>query len=150
MSSMHGTAYEFDGLEEVEQRLARVISTEWPDAFAAMVVDVAVQLQGRVKARTPRRTSRLADGWRVGNLVRKGADWYIEVYNNVEYAECVEEGHRQQPGRYVPAIGKRLKARHVPGVHMMRISLAEVEARLPGYMRTWLNKFMVDHPIYGD
>lgn len=34
----------------------------------------------------------------------------IAVGTNTEYAAPVELGHHQKPGRYVPAIGKRLKA----------------------------------------
>ena len=32
----------------------------------------------------------------------------VAIGTNVEYAPFVELGHHQQPGRYVPAIGKRL------------------------------------------
>ena len=39
----------------------------------------------------------------------------VYVGTNVEYAPYVELGHHQQPGRYVPAIGKRLKASYVAG-----------------------------------
>jgi hypothetical protein len=35
--------------------------------------------------------------------------------NTREYAPYVHYGHRQTPGRYVPAIGKRLVASFVPG-----------------------------------
>lgn len=37
-----------------------------------------------------------------------------------KYAPHVEYGHRQTPGRYVPAIGKRLVASYVPGQHFFR------------------------------
>ena len=35
------------------------------------------------------------------------------VGTSVSYAPYVEYGHNQEPGRYVPAIGKRLVASHV-------------------------------------
>jgi len=38
----------------------------------------------------------------------------------VEYAPYVEFGHHQQPGRFVPAIGKRLVASYVPGKPFFR------------------------------
>ena len=41
-----------------------------------------------------------------------------------EYAPHVEYGHRQTPGRFVPAIGKRLKASYVPGQHFLRANVA--------------------------
>ena len=42
------------------------------------------------------------------------------VGTNVEYAPYVELGHRQQPGRYVPKIGKRLVRSWVPGKPFLR------------------------------
>ena len=42
------------------------------------------------------------------------------VGSNVEYAPYVELGHKQQPGRYVPAIGKRLVRSWVPGKPYLR------------------------------
>jgi len=41
------------------------------------------------------------------NIVRTGT--------NVKYARPVEHGHVQEPGRFVPAIGKRLVRDFVPG-----------------------------------
>ena len=49
----------------------------------------------------------------------------------MEYASYVERGHRQTPGRYVPAIGKRLKASWVPGQWFMQRSLNQVNMQLP-------------------
>jgi hypothetical protein len=43
-----------------------------------------------------------------------------EVGYTAAYAPHVEYGHRQTPGRFVPAIGKRLKADYVPGQHFLR------------------------------
>lgn len=39
----------------------------------------------------------------------------VVVGTNVSYAKAVEHGHVQTPGRYVPAIGKRLVADFVEG-----------------------------------
>jgi hypothetical protein len=44
----------------------------------------------------------------------------IAVGTNVEYGVYVELGHKQQPGRYVPAIGKRLKADFVAAKPFLR------------------------------
>ena len=43
-----------------------------------------------------------------------------QVGTNVYYAPYVELGHNQQPGRYVPAIGKRLVASHVAAKPYLR------------------------------
>ena len=39
----------------------------------------------------------------------------------------MEWGHRQDVGRYVPAIGKKLKEPFVEGRHMLRDAVAETE-----------------------
>ncbi len=48
----------------------------------------------------------------------KDNDEYIGT--PVKYAPFVELGHHQQPGRFVPAIGKRLKKEWVPGKPFLR------------------------------
>lgn len=54
------------------------------------------------------------------------------IGTNVEYAPYVELGHHQEPGRYVPAIGKRLKASFVPGKPFLRPA---AEDHGPEYMQ---------------
>lgn len=45
----------------------------------------------------------------------------------VHYAPHVEYGHRQQVGRYVPVLGKRLKASFVQGQYFLRKSVEETK-----------------------
>ena len=110
---MAGTEYRMDGLDEWEQELARAIEEQYPEEFKAMVIQMAMELQGKVKEKTPKKTSWLQNNWKVGEVRKRGDEYVIEVYNNVEYAEAVEWGHRQKVGQYVPALGKRLKAKTV-------------------------------------
>ena len=133
---MSDTDYGFQGLEEWEKRLARVIERQYPEEFQRMVIDVAVQLEGKVKEKTPVETGRLRNAWRVGEIRKRGNEYYIEVYNNVEYADPVEYGHRTR-GEGGP----------VPGAHMMEISLQEVQRTLPGYLREWMNDFINTHEL---
>lgn len=51
-----------------------------------MVIDLAVQLQGKVKDNTPVKTGHLRNEWHVGSIEKRGNEYYIEVYNNVEYS----------------------------------------------------------------
>ncbi len=62
---------------------------------------------------------------------RVGDTYVIEIVNPVEYAAYVEYGHRQQPGRYVPAIGKRLKKAWVEGKGMMKKSVEHIQGVAP-------------------
>lgn len=144
---MAGTEYHMDGLDEWEQALAKAVEEQYPEEFKAMVIQIAMELQGEVKARTPKQTGWLQNAWQVGEIRKSGNDYVIDVYNNTEYAEAVEWGHRQKPGRYVPAIGKRLKAKTVKGAHMMTLSLQELERVLPGFLQEWLYNFLNTHDI---
>jgi hypothetical protein len=71
-----------------------------------------------------------------------GSTHSITITNPVHYASYVENGHRQQPGRFVPAIGKRLKKPWVEGQFMMAKSEAEVKAEIPAVLQRRLNKFL--------
>ena len=86
--------YQFQDLDRWEKKLAQMIEAEYPAEFKQMVIQIAYELQGRVKERTPRDTGRLQDSWTVGSIVKRGDEYYIEVYTNVDYAEPVEYGHR--------------------------------------------------------
>lgn len=71
---------------------------------------------------------------------RYGNKYVVEVVNPVKYASYVEYGHRQQPGRYVPAIGKRLKSGWVEGKFMLTISEDEIRASAPRVLENKLKK----------
>lgn len=130
------TEYRFDGLGQLEKRLSQMIEQEYPDEFRKMVIQIAYELQGRVKEKTPRKTGLLQDSWKVGKIQKRGDEYYIEVYTNVEYAEPVEYGHRKQGGRGF-----------VPGHHMMELSLDELSDHLPAYLQQWLNDFISTHEL---
>lgn len=66
----------------------------------------------------------------------------IDIINQVEYAMYVEYGHRQTPGRYVPALGKSLKASWVPGKFMMTKSVSEVDAIAQAVVDKKVNEFL--------
>lgn len=60
-----------------------------------------------------------------GSLLHKHDDKSVVIGTNVEYGKYVELGHRQEVGRYVPAIGKRLKNAHVPGKPFLKPAITE-------------------------
>jgi hypothetical protein len=71
-----------------------------------------------------------------------GRNYQITIINPVSYASYVEFGHRQEPGRYVPAIGKRLKAGWVKGQFMMTISEKELQSAAPGIVKKKFEAFL--------
>lgn len=133
---MGGTDYSFDGLNAMEKKLAQIIEQQYPNEFRQMVVQIAYELQAKVKEKTPRETGRLQDSWVVGKIVKQGDTYYIEVYTNVDYVEPVEYGHRGRGGKGF-----------VKGHHMMELSLEEVARRLPGYLQDWLSGFISTHDL---
>ncbi len=111
--------------------------------------DLAMYLLALVKKRTPvgvypegsgATGGTLRRGWSVGSVKKRGDVYEVEVINTVDYASHVEYGHRQMPGRYVPAIGKRLKASWVPGRFMLTISEAELQVQSRAIIERKLNR----------
>lgn len=84
----------------------------------------------------------LRDGWKILPIEHIGGGYRITLVNENDYASYVEYGHRQTPGRFVPALGKCLKAGWVKGRFMMTISKEEVEALAPGLLEDLLYKVM--------
>ncbi len=76
------------------------------------------------------------------NIRKNGDSFIIDIINPVHYASYVEYGHRQEPGRYVPAIGKKLKNAWVEGKFMLTISEQEIEADAPKVLENKLKKYM--------
>lgn len=73
---------------------------------------------------------------------RIGNEHKLDVINNEKYAMYVEYGHRQTPGRYVPALGKRLKQSWVKGQFMMTDSVHELEGQAQQIVQSKLDKFI--------
>ncbi len=124
------TEYSIDGLDKLEKTLTEMIKVKYPREFEKLVIQIAYEMQGRCKEKTPKVTSRLRDGWRVGKLKRKSDGLYVEVYNNVEYAEFVNYGHRTSKNGYKE------------GVYMLEISMKEMEKKLTPYLKAWIEKFI--------
>jgi len=75
-------------------------------------------------------------------VMKSGNDYIIIIKNPVEYAPYVEFGHRQTPGRFVPAIGKRLKSSWVEGKFMLTVSEQELQSEAPRIIEQKLQKFL--------
>lgn len=144
---MGGTEYYFDGLDEMEQNLAKAIETDFPAEFKQLVIEIGQELQGLVKENTPVDTSLLQNTWKLGKIKKRGTEYVIEVYNNTEYVEPVEYGHRTRRRKKPLKNGRYKKRRMVKGAHMMEISLAAISVRLPNHLRNWLSDFLNSHDL---
>lgn len=84
----------------------------------------------------------LRDAWAVMPVGHRGNHYTVVLLNPIKYAPYVEYGHRQKPGRYVPALGKQLKAHWVKGRFMLTISTQEVEQQAPAILEKKLYQFL--------
>lgn len=76
------------------------------------------------------------------SVQKTGGGYGITVANNVYYASYVELGHRQTPGRYVPAIGKRLVKSWVEGKHFLKLSEEQLSAAAPTVLQNLLDAWL--------
>lgn len=93
--------------------------------------DEGLDWRDDVRANTPVDTGDLRRSWVFAGVEKSGFIFEMDLSNNLEYADYVEYGHRQEPGRFVPAIGKRLKADYVSGYYMLRDGTNRLEESLP-------------------
>lgn len=82
----------------------------------------------------------LRRAWQVLPVSKSGEQYIITVVNDLYYASYVEYGHRQTPGRYVPALGKALSASWVKGKFMLTISEKELMSLAPKLLEAELDK----------
>ena len=113
--------------QELRQFKEKLENINTDSLLKEIAADLAARLLRKVKKRTPVDTGELRRNWQVSNIRLFERFCVVEIYNSTEYAEYVEFGHRQTPGRYVPAIGKRLKKTWVPGKFMLTLSTKELE-----------------------
>ena len=140
---------DFKELKRLEKRLEQLEQVDFDAVCRKTAKKIAAMLLNKVKKRTPvgvvpdglddealehwegYEGGNLRDQWDVLPIERNGDQYIVTVINPVEYASYVEYGHRQRPGRYVPALGKSLKANWVDGRFMLTISVQEVQAKAP-------------------
>ena len=96
----------------------------------------------KTKAVTTHVGGTLRRGWTIGNTYAGNGYCVIMINNGVFYASYVEYGHRQTPGRYVPAIGKRLKRSFVEGKKMLEISVQELERDSPAIVEQKIQRWL--------
>lgn len=117
------------GLDGLLDKVSR-LSPEIDAAVLAAMSDEGLAWRDDVRNNTPVDTGDLRRSWELTAPDKKGLKFDMDLSNNLEYAEHVEYGHRQEQGRFVPAIGKRLKADFVPGSYMLRDGTRRLEDSL--------------------
>lgn len=96
---------------------------------------------GQYEKKSGKKGGTLQRGWRAGTPAKRKDQYRGAVYNPTNYAGYVEDGHRQTPGRFVPAIGKRLVKSWVPGQHMLRDTTGAVEGEFVNILRRHAQRY---------
>lgn len=120
--------FDFSEFTDYKDQLVKAVnSDELLNRMMPAMQESAQYLNDEIKERTPVDTGDLHRRWHVVGPQKFHRRLLVEVVNDLEYASFVENGHRQTPGRYIPALGKRLKAKWVEGAFMARDGTAAVE-----------------------
>ncbi|MBY6915415.1 HK97 gp10 family phage protein [Clostridium botulinum] len=130
MSSTFGFNEFISKINLSKQQLNNVID----DTLMEGSIEGVAEIQARTSVKT-------------GNLRRSATSGKIEIESNIHsikvgydsnqapYADAYENGHKQEVGKYVPSIGKKLVKEFVPGKHTVRDSLIIVQSELPEKLR---------------
>lgn len=154
---------DFGELKALQERLQRLEQIDLDKFCRDVSKELAARLLALVIPRTPvgvypegegKNGGTLRRGWTGGKnaaaksyaqtlpITKAGSTYTIEVINPVEYASYVEFGHRQTPGRYVPAIGKRLKASWVDGQYFLTLSEEDLQSMAPAVIQRKLDQLL--------
>ena len=126
-----------DSLNELGGRLLNKVIRKTP-------VGKSIKDKINNKIQTVYTGGNLRRSWYLSKLIKTDDKRFITLYNVVRYAIYVEYGHRQTPGRFVPAIGKKLKASWVKGRFMMTNSVTEINKIRQAVFNRNLAKYMED------
>ena len=126
-----------DSLNELGGRLLNKVIRKTP-------VGKSIKDKINNKIQTVYTGGNLRRSWYLSKLIKTDDKRFITLYNVARYAIYVEYGHRQTPGRFVPVIGKKLKASWVKGRFMMTNSVTEINKIRQAVFNRNLAKYMED------
>lgn len=136
---------DFDALYRFGRRVRRLPGAVDDTLCRELCEFLAQLLLEAVREKTPVVTGTLRDGWEKSPAAGGGGVWQAVVMNGVAYAGFVELGHSQTPGRFVPALGRRLKKAWVPGRFMLRLSEAEIRDAAPALLAAKIQKRLEEY-----
>lgn len=103
-----------DGMDNWLKKL-ETMKKDFPKETGKFLMKKTEETIGITKRYTPVDNGILIGAWQRQN----GGSFKQIIYNNTSYAAHVEWGHRQEVGRYVPKLKKRLKNPFVRGYRML-------------------------------
>lgn len=127
---------DFSALEELSKRMHEISSQAEIDAFFVGCLNSITDgvWRATIERTPPIRTGHLQKGWRRSTVKKWRGTYQAEIYNNVEYAPWVENGHR------IVRNGKTVG--DVPPRFMLRNSVYDAEKKAPAYLERKQREFL--------
>lgn len=120
------------------------LQKNYGDFLESFMKEIGLRTLAQTRKLTPVITGHLRRQWQVSPVQYTENTVSVEIFNPVEYASFVEDGHRQErrfvPGRwegdrfiYDPKSkeGMMLTEKWIPGQHMGSIAAAKIEMEVP-------------------
>lgn len=127
---------EIKGMKDFAKQMQKAAAPETLDRFYTQLTnDIANEVLTATVKDTPYITYRLQESWRLSSAKKK---WYgayaAEIYNNVEYAPWVENGHRIM--RNGETVG------FCEGKHMLRNAMQAAKEKSPALIARKQQEFL--------
>lgn len=106
------------GFNELERAIENMIN-QLDEGITQVLEETATECIAETQSRTPVKSGDLRRSWTHSEVKTNGTEKYIELGSAIQYAQPVEEGHRQGSG-------------FVEGRHMLKDSITIAERELKG------------------
>lgn len=117
-------SFDYSGFKDMANRFNKALDERvierWIREF---LLEMAFRTERKIKKRTPVDSGHLRRNWQVGTVEKRGNAYIVEIFNNIEYASFVNNGHRT-----------RNHKGWVEGKFMVEISMNEIERQLPKFL----------------
>ena len=140
-------------LEEFQERLAHFNKKERKKVLIKATNDLGNAVMSKARELSPvgdysnlvepynaRMGGTMRAAWQKTPVSKKGEVYRQTVKNPIEYARYVEYGHKQTVGRYVPALGKRLKQGFVKGQYMLTKAVIQTNSVVDKIVKNRIDK----------
>ena len=111
-------------------KAAELASRKTEDIIYDEFNNVGIECVAEIRANEPVVTGNLRRSITSSDVKLNGNEYSMTIGSSLSYAKYVEEDHKQEVGRYVPAIGKKLKKEFVPGNHVIKDSVDLYQSKL--------------------
>lgn len=129
----HWGRTDFEQLKQLQKQLQKFQRIDMDVFCEQCAKDLAGQLLRKVKQKTPVKSGNLRNNWMIGEVVKQGDLYVIEVINPTEYASYVEYGHRTHNHRGF-----------LDGKFMLTLSEEELKREAPKILEQKLKKKLIE------